>query len=83
MQYNSFHVWMNNERDLDKPINSGALPEMKHFTEYALNTVEVRMSECLKGCSLSSKSKEAKLKIEEVVFVQSRFQFYESYSLLL
>ena len=40
-----------------------------HNSEYTLNIVEVRMSECLKGGSLSSKSKEAKLKIEEVDFV--------------
>jgi len=50
------------------PYHAGCHP-LTSVTEYALNTVEVRMSECLTGGSLSSKSKEEKFKIEEVVFV--------------
>ena len=42
-----------------------SLQRTSQRTEYALNTAEVRMSECLKGGSLSSKFKECKLKVEE------------------
>lgn len=34
MEYNNFRAWMNNQRNTDKPINSGALSGMKHFVKY-------------------------------------------------
>jgi len=40
MEYNNLCAWMNNQRNTDKPINSGALSGVKHFVKYYDQTHE-------------------------------------------